>query len=41
MIVPSEPPRAFGVAAGIAPADRAGASAKAQAARPINKNRFM
>jgi hypothetical protein len=41
MVVPSEPPRALGVAAGIADADRVGASAKAQAAKPINKSRFM
>jgi hypothetical protein len=32
---------AFGFAAGIADADRIGASAKVQAANPINKRRFM
>ncbi len=37
----SEAPSAFGVAAGIADAERVGANAKAQAANPINKRRFM
>src|SRR5216684_762605 len=41
MTAPSEPPSAFGVAAGIADADRVGASAKAQAASPIIKSRFI
>jgi hypothetical protein len=41
MTAPSEPPSVFGVAAGIADADRVGASAKAQAANPINKSRFI
>jgi hypothetical protein len=41
MSAPSEPPRALGVAAGIADADRVGANEKAQAANPINKSRFM
>jgi hypothetical protein len=31
----------FGLALGIADADRIGASAKVQAANPINKNRFI
>ena len=33
--------RAFGFAPGIADADRIGASTKVQAAKPINKRRFM
>jgi hypothetical protein len=41
MTAPSEAPRAVGVAAGIADADRVGAKAKALAANPINKSRFM
>jgi hypothetical protein len=32
---------ALGFATGMADADRIGASAKVQAAKPINKNRFM
>jgi hypothetical protein len=35
------PVSAFGWAIGIADADRIGASAKVQAANPINKSRFM
>jgi hypothetical protein len=41
MTAPSELPRAFGVATGIADADSIGTNAKAQAANPINKSRFM
>jgi hypothetical protein len=41
MTAASEPPSALGVATGIADADRVGTSAKAQAANPINKSRFM
>jgi len=41
MTAASELAKAFGVATGIADADRVGASAKAQAANPINKSRFM
>ena len=41
MIEVSVPISAFGVALGIADADRIGASAKALAAIPINKSRFM
>jgi hypothetical protein len=37
----SKPPIALGVAAGIADAERVGASANAQAANPINKSRFI
>jgi hypothetical protein len=39
--VASEPPRAAGVAAGIADADRVGVNAKAQAANPIIKSLFI
>jgi hypothetical protein len=38
MTAPSLTPKAFGVATGIADADRVGANAKAQAANPINKS---
>jgi hypothetical protein len=41
MTAASEAPRVPGVATGIADADKAGANAKAQAANPINKSRFI
>jgi hypothetical protein len=41
MIEVSVPISAFGFALGIADADRIEASAKMQAANPINKSRFM
>jgi hypothetical protein len=41
MIESSAPISALGFALGIADADRIGASAKVQAANPINKSRFM
>jgi hypothetical protein len=41
MTAASELPKAFGGATGIAEAGRVGASAKAQAAKPINKGRLM
>jgi hypothetical protein len=41
MTAPSAPPRAPGVAAGIADANRVGINAKAQAANPISKSRFI
>src|SRR5713226_7827546 len=41
MTATSEPPSVAGVAAGIADADRVGASVTAQAAKPINKSRFI
>src|SRR5229473_2104285 len=41
MTATSEPPSVAGVAAGIADADRVGASVTAQAANPINKSRFI
>jgi hypothetical protein len=41
MIALSSPASVFGWATGIADADRIGASAKVQAANPINKSRFM
>jgi hypothetical protein len=41
MIELSEPTRLSGVVTGIADADRAGSNAKAQAANPINKSRFI
>src|SRR5260370_31481756 len=41
MTAASEPPKASGVATGIADTDRVGANTKAQAANPINKSLFM
>jgi hypothetical protein len=41
MIELSVPVSAFGFTPGIADADKIGASAKVQAANPINKSRFM
>jgi hypothetical protein len=41
MTAAPEPPRAAGVAAGIADAGRVGVNAKAQAANPIIKSRFI
>jgi hypothetical protein len=41
MIEPSSPASVFGWATGIADTDRIGASAKVQAANPINKSLFM
>jgi hypothetical protein len=41
MTAASELPKVLGGATGIAEAGSVGASAKAQAAKPINKSRFM